>query len=575
MNMLLNFGQKLRQAAASSWFSYIAILLLQLKLIWGCWKFRDLTSGDTSSYYLMASDWLKTWHVAICWSPLYTSFYGSLMYFADDAYIVTTAHRIIIVLVLAVLVLALMRQLLPPGIAWLTAAWWVVLPIDFNSLYEVHLFAVIPVLLSVLVILWVPGAWGRGWGTAGLVIAAVLMRNELVPAAALFGLICAVWEYRRLRREAKPPFFPVRAYAFPLAAAFLLISFFYWRASDAGQIRAVLNRKHTLNVCQVYAVGYQQRHSDFQGSPWTECQQLMQRDFGKPEPSMSEALRRNPRAIIEHLLWNAQLIPNGLQVLLFQGMSGRVNPDYPPVNLWPVVLPISLLALAIAIAGLIVVYRERGYWWSSWLKNRLWAWTALGCIACAMPAVMLSQRPRPSYLFVLGIALRAVLALSAFALLHKHKSWKRLDALVPMAAVLLLALAPRYYYWIPHNTYFTDMYETIAPYRNWIQLPGTGLVTVGWGQELCSYVGHSGSCRGMSFQDLRRRVNPEFPLHRVLDESRATVFFADAITLGDPLARDFVAEAGSYGWHRIAMRHDGDGNWDLLIKNDSPAPPAP
>ena len=48
-------------------------------------------------------------------------------------YTILILHRMLIVLALAVLVLALMRRLLPPGIAWMAAAWWVVLPIDFND----------------------------------------------------------------------------------------------------------------------------------------------------------------------------------------------------------------------------------------------------------------------------------------------------------------------------------------------------------------------------------------------------------------------------------------------------------
>ena len=136
---------------------------------------------------------------------------------------------------------------------------------------------------------------------------------------------------------------------------------------------------------------------------------------------MSEALCRNPRAMAEHLWWNAQLIPNGLQVLLFHGMSGRINPDYPPVQIWSVVLPISLLAMAIVIVGLILHLPRTAILVDVMARGPAWAWIAMACIACAMPAVMLSQRPRPSYLFVFGIALRAVIGLCGLALVRR--SW--------------------------------------------------------------------------------------------------------------------------------------------------------
>ena len=87
----------------------------------------------------------------------------------------------------------------------MAAAWWVVLPIDFNSLYEVHLFVVIPVLLSILAILWIPGSWGRGWGAAGLLVSGLLMRNELVPCGSPVLSALRRWEYRRFRRKEAAP----------------------------------------------------------------------------------------------------------------------------------------------------------------------------------------------------------------------------------------------------------------------------------------------------------------------------------------------------------------------------------
>src|ERR1035438_5655435 len=246
MNM---FRRRLVAITDNAWFSYLTIFLLQLKIIWGVWRLRDLPSADTSYYFLTAFDWFKTSHVLITWSPLYTSFYGTLLYLSADAYNATMLHRVIIVLALAILVLALMRRLLPAGLAWMTAAWWVVLPIDFNSLYEVHLFAVIPVLLAFLAILWKPGAWGRGIGMAVLFASAFLMRNELLPAAVVFGGLCVGWEVLRVRRGADPTRGLGRAYGIPLATTCLLIFLCYLRANDPPTIRSMLSHKHTLNIC--------------------------------------------------------------------------------------------------------------------------------------------------------------------------------------------------------------------------------------------------------------------------------------------------------------------------------------
>lgn len=203
------------------------------------------------------------------------------------------------------------------------AAWWVILPIDFNALYEVHLFAVIPLLGAFLVILWRPGPRGRSLALAIFLISAVLIRNELLLATAAFAILSLGWDMVQQRRGALAGINLFRAYGIPLLSACLLIAFFYARANDRGFIRQSMDSKHTLNICQVYAYGYEQRYSDWKQSPWTECHQLMTRVFGKPEPSLTEAIRSHPRAMLEHFWWNIQVIPNGIQILLFNGTSGR------------------------------------------------------------------------------------------------------------------------------------------------------------------------------------------------------------------------------------------------------------
>ncbi len=44
---------------ANAWVSYALIFLLNMKILWGIWLYRDLTTGDTSSYFLTAYRWSK------------------------------------------------------------------------------------------------------------------------------------------------------------------------------------------------------------------------------------------------------------------------------------------------------------------------------------------------------------------------------------------------------------------------------------------------------------------------------------------------------------------------------------
>jgi len=70
--------------AAAPQFSYLCICLLQLKIIWRIWEFQELIIGDTSYYFLSATEWHRRGRVPFAWSPLYTSFFGTFLRFTSD-----------------------------------------------------------------------------------------------------------------------------------------------------------------------------------------------------------------------------------------------------------------------------------------------------------------------------------------------------------------------------------------------------------------------------------------------------------------------------------------------------------
>ncbi len=181
-------GSRAVAAFESPWVAYPLILALQLKVFWGWWAVTDMTAGDTAYYY--ANAWL--WHAAgqgsFVWSPLYTLFYSLFLSVNPDPVWATVAHRVVIVLAVAVLTLAVLRQLLPASVAWLCAAWWVANPIVFDALYESHPFALIPTLLSVLLLVTARGPWRQAAGLAALGITTMLGRSELSVAVGFLGL---------------------------------------------------------------------------------------------------------------------------------------------------------------------------------------------------------------------------------------------------------------------------------------------------------------------------------------------------------------------------------------------------
>ena len=348
----------------SAWVAYPAIALFQLKVLWGAWIYRDLTQGDTASYFQRGLLWHQYGKVDLIWSPLYTAFYGWCFGITGDVYAATVLHRILIVILVALLVLALFRRLVSPGIAWLAAAWWAVIPYNFD-VFEVHLFAILPLVAAPLAVLVWRGPRGRGVALALMAAASVLIRNEMAVVAALLAGLFFVWETRYAVRFEEGAPFSLRtlgvAYGLPLAACLLLVAFFATRSDiPLAQLPRAYEPKHTINMCQAFSFGYKQRHpSEWTKDHWTECSELMQLKFGEPLPSLGTMIRRNPKAVLEHFAWNLRLLPGGLQLSLFGAMSGGISPDYGPVPVWRRRTLFATAVLAVLLAAGIVT-RLRG-----------------------------------------------------------------------------------------------------------------------------------------------------------------------------------------------------------------------
>lgn len=565
-----NLRETLQRWGETAWFAYLTILLLQLKRVWGAWQYRDLTFGDTSSYFMSAYGWAQEFSVKIHWSPLYTAYYGTVLKFVPDVYWATLLHRFVIVFVLAIMVLALMRRLLPASLAWLVAAWWVILPINFDSLYEVHLFAVLLPLAGTLLVLYKPGIWSRGAALGILLANMILVRNEIIIALCLWVLVCLVWETRQVRLQRGEDLkIYLLAYGLPVLIAILSISFFNWRTLVKPRPED-LSAKHTRNVCQIYAFGYQQRHPNWEKSPWTQCQELMPQVFGKPQPSMTEAVQSNPQAMLGHFLWNIRLLPAGLQVALFNATSEKYNPDYAPVLLdRQIVLVPSLLALGLFILGMLKLYREKHYWWSAWLKDRIWGWIMLLCLSAVMMIVVPMQRPRPSYMFLLTLFLMAALGMCLFIVTNRLKNYHR-PHLISVVMIGLLFFTPTYY--SAGNRPLLTLYNKLAPSAEFIGYPRTGIVSIGYGGELCRYFTKNSNvgCVGYTYQ-VFDGLTEEDSVSELFNRQSVPVvaLFIEENFLAKygvrPSVQRFLAHPEQEGWKLVSLQNSSAGRWRVYV----------
>lgn len=563
-------GQLRRPAVA-----YLTIALLQLTAVWGMWERRDTTRGDTVMYFDHAYAWFDHRGDNIIWSPLYTTFYGSMLYVSRDPATATLLHRLVIVFTATLLVLAVLRRVLPAAMAWLVAAWWAVLPIQFDTLYEVHLFAVIPVLACWWLAAVRDTSWNRGAALAVLAASAVLVRNELGVAAALFAWVCLWREWLALRsgaagERARRAALAAAAYALPLAFATLPVLYLYKHSESRfdsegnWNLRTMMRGKHELNMAQVYAFGYLQRHPDWGHDPWVDHKGLMTETFGKDLLPLSEMIRVNPRAVLAHIAWNFRLLPSGLQILLFNATSGQSNPDYVPVNKDSDAALVASCALVVIWAvGGALLFRNRCAELLLYLRGRETVWLAMLCVAAVALPVIATQRPRPSYLFALGIVLMACTGVCLTAVVGRFAALRRCGGLVAPVALACYLFSPLHPTFAAVNSYtpLTEAIHRLQVYEPLMARPEVRFLGGEYSFELLTYLGHHPQKHAFRY-DLLGRRDAAMPLDTFLEQQGINLFYVD----NDLLSQ---LEDDKTGYAK-AFFTPGPARWKLIGSGDVP-----
>ncbi|HYB43282.1 MAG TPA: hypothetical protein VEL75_15995 [Candidatus Methylomirabilis sp.] len=568
-------GRRLHRLASRPWLPYLMLLLLQAKVMWYGLGSRDLVLADEAQYYNAAYLWFQHFRLDPVWYPLYTAYLGTLLNVSTDAYVVTVLHRVLVVLALDVLVLALMRRLLPHWIAWLVAAWWVILPTNFDALFTIHLFAAIPVLASWLLILYRPRPWARGGALAIMLLATALTRNEYLVGALTLGAVCLWWELRMAGRLEPPAgrWSYAVGYGLPILLAALAIAGVAARSIyRPPELWAEARSKHVRNLCMTYAFGYQQRHPEWTKSPWLDCSDLMEQRFGAPLPTLTGMIRGNPRALLEHFRWNAGLTPTGIQVLLFNVSSARVDPGYGDIRRRPVrANRLSALVAGIATIGLFLIWRERRYWWERWLATRALGWLAMLSMIPVAVVVILTQRPRPAYLFAQGLFLMALTGMSAFAIVRRWDPPQRLlSAGLPLVMIALLVLVPGGPYIHRDPRSLLALYRRLAPFQDAFTQPGTIFLLPGYLLEIQGYVAHEYLKDPFSNRDYRILDSRPagLPLGEFLDRQGVNLFYVDealwARLEADPATAPFLDTPDASGWEVLVRHRSEGGTWMLL-----------
>jgi hypothetical protein len=532
----------------------------------------------------MASRWADHLQVNPGYYPGYNVFYGSLKWIVSDPFAVTILHRVLIVLGTTLLLLAVFRRLLSPGIAWVLAAWWAILPINYDTIFEIHLLGALTGLVVVLVALRWSGLAARAATFGLLLAAALLIRNEYVVGAFVFGVIWGGYELSRIRRGTAPSWRQlVAAGAIPLLALAVLVGLVSWRDADhRTSVYEQLSDKNGLAFCQGYALGLDHAGDVRAANPLSQCEVYTRADFGVDMPSIVQAIGDNPSAVAAHFGRNLRLFPAALEIGLFNAKYGSIgpaaNPDYIDINQgsWLDLAGLIVVVLTI-VTGAVLLWRERRRWWEDWLGDRAWGWAALFSIGSVAVYAGLMTRPRPSYIFPLTILVLALLGMSLMVIADRLGLPRRTRAVIPPLAILAVILIPSHYragYSNPQTGVGQPLKtatDRLAAYRSDLQGDGHVLLAVYPSTEACLYVGGSDPCTSIPWNyPLAKTLAPELAgrQQHVFRPMPVNLIYANEYAFNaDPTLRAQLDSLTHRGWHRVAP---ATGSGWLLLARDRP-----
>jgi hypothetical protein len=551
-------------------------------VLWGIWSVRDLTPGDGSYYFSMASRWADHLLVNPAYYPGYNVFYGSLQWIVPDPFSVTILHRVLIVLATTALLLAVLRRLLTPGIAWALAVWWAVLPITYDTIFEIHLLGALAGLVVVFVALRWSGLAARATTFGLLLAAALLVRNEYIVGALVFGVIWLGYEVWRVRGGTAPSWRQLAAAtAIPLLSFAVLLALVSWRDADRRtSVYSQLTAKNELAFCQGYALGLDHSGDVLTANPLAQCESYTRRDFGEGMPSLFQAIGDNAGAVARHFGRNAALFPAGLEIGLFNAKAGSVgpasNPDYIDVNQgsWLVLAGLITVVLTI-LAGAALIWRDRRRWWEEWIRPRAWGWAALAAVGAVGVYAGLMTRPRPSYIFPLTILVLALFGMSLVAIADRVGVPSRARAVIPALALVLLIAVPSHYragYSNPQTgpgQPLKEATERLEPYRSELAGRRHGLLAVYPATDACLYVGGSDPCTTVSWNyPIGETLGPELAGRQQHSFHSTPVDFIYANEYAfnaDPTLRARLNGLIGNGWRLVAPASTAP--WMLLARN--------
>jgi len=269
-------------------------------------------------------------------------------------------------------------------------------------------------------------------------------------------------------------------------------------------------------------------------------------------------------------------------VALFNATSGAVNPSFEGVHMgfrYPDVM--SVVMLVVVALGAALLPQHRHCCWETWVKGRGWGWYALFTGSLVSLFGVVTQRPRPSYMFLMTLALMAVVGLALTVIAHHGRLSRHVGWLVPVGVAGLLLIVPSYYTlrFYPNLAQHGQrplrrLYYRLLPYREHfarrmtvVVLPNTFGNPTTYGDDLCAYLGQNDACHAAATLDqlmAQRRAGET--LGEALDRAGSTLLYLDerVLTSLAPEIETFDQDRQRLGWELLGSGENPGDRWRLF-----------
>jgi hypothetical protein len=539
---------RLATLMSSAALGYISLGVLEAKVLWGAWHNWDLPMWDGSTYFIYGRRVANSlWFPPLEWSPGFAGYYAifHILFGGAGPFVIYFAHRIVAIVAVPVLFYALLRATLPAPIAWLLAAYFITLQVGFANHYVVHLFVGIPLLGAYLFSLS-KSAFGSSLLLTCLLLAATVRSEFFMSFAAMlavlvYGDFTAVRDKQVTARKVLQSYVPLFA---GIAVVILLIV-------RAGPSHITVNRAWGAFM-QHYALGYQERHPEWNVNPWFKYREAIEISFGDVN-SFTEALLRNPLAVVTHVAWNARLLPE----LLIDVLSPFSTASW------------AVLLVGMGVGSLLVtiVAGKQGRWQRPFQAIRLRVveqcklWLVTACTLMPFLISALLVRPRSIYFVPPVLSILPIAGLGLEALWLRYRPLKHFRWVLPLVFLVLLVVIPS-----PFSTPSERRVSTTADFLKELPLEGTYGLLGASARGFCIYSAPD-QCQGF---EIIYVPADQTSFSSFIQENNIRVILVDH-TLTDnlpPTGQQFIAgleaEPAKMGWQ--ALGHSG--GFDVYVRRE-------